>query len=56
MPRIQERKRIKEKREYSEFLIQLPKFVVDKMALKKGDILDFNGEYGDEIRFKIRRA
>jgi len=37
------------------FFITLEKKIIDQLALKKGDELFFNGEIGEEIRFKIKR-
>ena len=55
MATIQEQKYMQGKIERSRFFISLEKKIIDQLALKKGDELFFNGELGEEIRFKIKR-
>ena len=38
------------------YVIPLEMKIVKQLALKKGDELFFNGEFGEEIRFKIERC
>ncbi len=56
MSKIQVNKNQSGKKEYYKYFIVIPKNVIDKCALKAGDHLDFNGEFGGELRFTIRRA
>ena len=37
------------------YFISLEKKIINQLALKKGDELFFNGELGDELRFKLKR-
>lgn len=37
------------------YFLTLEKKIVDQLALKKGDELFFNGELGNELRFKLVR-
>ena len=55
MATIQEQKYMQGKIERTRFFLTLEKKIVDQLVLKKGDELFFNGEMGDEIRFKILR-
>lgn len=52
---IQEVKYKKDKKEFTRFFMSLDKRIVEQLALKKGDELFFNGEFGEEIRFKLKR-
>lgn len=56
MATIQEVKYKKDKKEFVRYSLSLDKKVVEQLALKKGDKLFFNGEFGDEIRFKLKRS
>mgnify|MGYP005991644593 CR=1 FL=1 len=55
MATIQEQKYKQGKIERTRFFMTLEKKIVDQLALKKGDELFFNGEIGEEIRFKVLR-
>lgn len=55
MATIQEVKYKKDKKEFTRYFLSLDKRVVQQLALKKGDELFFNGEFGDELRFKLQR-
>jgi len=52
---IQEVKYKKNKKEFSRYFLSLDKRVIKQLAIKKGDELFFNGEMGDELRFKLNR-
>ncbi len=55
MATIQEVKYKKNKKEFTRYAMSIDKRVIEQLALKKGDELFFNGEIGEEIRFKIKR-
>ena len=55
MATIQEVKYKKDKKEFIRYFLSIEKKIIEQLALKKGDKLFFNGEIGDEIRFKIKR-
>ncbi len=55
MATIQEQKYKQGKLDRIRYFISLEKKIVQQLALKKGDELFFNGEIGEEIRFKIKR-
>jgi len=40
---------------YRRYFISLEKKIIKQLALKGGDELFFNGEIGDEMRFKLVR-
>ena len=52
---VQEQKYKQGKIDRVRYFLTLEKKIVDQLALKKGDELFFNGEIGDEVRFKIKR-
>jgi len=56
MASIQEVKYSKGGKVFLRYSLSLDKKVVEQLALKKGDKLFFNGEIGDEIRFKLVRS
>jgi hypothetical protein len=55
MAKIQELKYKQGKIDRVRHIITLEQKIVNQLALKKGDELFFNGEIGDEIRFKVVR-
>ena len=55
MATIQEVKYKKDKKDFTRYFLTLDKRVVNQLALKKGDELFFNGELGEELRFKLKR-
>jgi len=55
MATIQEQKYIQGKIERIRYFITLEKKIIDRLAIKKGDELFFNGELGEELRFKLIR-
>lgn len=55
MATIQEVTYEKDKKKFQRYFLSLDKRVVKQLALKKGDELFFNGEFGDELRFKLVR-
>lgn len=56
MATVQEQKYKQGKVERVRYFISLEKKIVDQLALKKGDELFFNGEFGNELRFKLNRC
>lgn len=56
MASIQEVKYKQNNKEQSRYFMSLDKKVIEQLALKKGDKLFFNGEFGDELRFKLQRT
>lgn len=55
MAKIQELKYKQGKIDRVRYIITLEQKIVNQLALKKGDELFFNGEFGEEIRFKVIR-
>ena len=55
MATVQEQKYKQGKIDRTRHFITLEKKIVNQLALKKGDELFFNGELGNEIRFKLIR-
>ena len=55
MATIQEVRYKKDGKEFKRYFLSLDKKIVDQLALKKGDRLFFNGELGNELRFKLDR-
>ena len=55
MATIQEVKYKKDKKMFSRYFLPLDKKVVEQLALDKGDKLYFNGQMGDELRFRLKR-
>lgn len=55
MAKIQELNYKQGKVDRVRYIITLEQKIVNQLALKKGDELFFNGEFGDEIRFKVIR-
>lgn len=53
---IQEVKYKKGKKQYIKYQMTVDKQLIDRLSLKKGDRLDFNGELGGEVRFIIVRG